>query len=214
MSCGWLDGRHFARHPRPGELPHDRRPRTRSPAHERPISGVTDQQLDAPTPCEDTSVGALLDHIDSLAQAFTAAAAKAPGHDGPPPKPEASRLEDDWRTRVPQRVIALAEAWKDQSAWSGTTRAGGLELPGEVAGVVALDELVLHGWDLARATSQPYDVDEEALDAVKGFVAQVAAGSEEERQGLFGPAVAVSDDAPHFDRVLGLAGRDPGWSPA
>ena len=33
------------------------------------------------------------------------------------------------------------------------------------------------------------------------------------RAGLFGPVVKVPDDAPAFDRVLGLAGRDPGWRP-
>ena len=36
----------------------------------------------------------------------------------------------------------------------GTTKAGGLELPGEVAGLVALDELVIHGWDVARSSGQ------------------------------------------------------------
>ncbi len=38
------------------------------------------------------------------------------------------------------------------------TKAGGVDLPGEVAGLVALDELVVHGWDVARATGQAYDV--------------------------------------------------------
>jgi hypothetical protein len=39
------------------------------------------------------------------------------------------------------------------------TEVGGNTLPGEVTGVVALDEVVLHGWDLARATGQDYRCD-------------------------------------------------------
>ena len=39
------------------------------------------------------------------------------------------------------------------------SRAGGVDFPGEVAGMVALTEVVVHGWDLARATGQPYGID-------------------------------------------------------
>jgi uncharacterized protein (TIGR03086 family) len=82
-----------------------------------------------------------------------------------------------------------------------------------VAGLVALDELVLHGWDVARASGQPYEVDPASLGAVHGFVAQFSGpGQEESRAGLFGPVVPVPDDAPLLDRVLGMAGRDPSWS--
>ncbi|HEV8298304.1 MAG TPA: TIGR03086 family metal-binding protein [Acidimicrobiales bacterium] len=94
------------------------------------------------------------------------------------------------------------------------TMAGGVELPGEVAGVVALDEVVIHGWDVARATGQPFHCEPDALEAVHGFVASFSApGQEAGRQGLFGPVVAVPDDADLLDRVIGLSGRDPAWSP-
>ena len=53
-----------------------------------------------------------------------------------------------------ERLDQLAEAWADPAAWEGLTEAGGLTMPAEVAGTVALDEVVLHGWDLARATGQ------------------------------------------------------------
>jgi hypothetical protein len=31
-------------------------------------------------------------------------------------------------------------------------------------------------------------------------------------EGLFGPAVAVAEDAPKLHRIIALSGRDPGWS--
>jgi len=33
------------------------------------------------------------------------------------------------------------------------------------------------------------------------------------RDGIFGPTITVPDDAPLLDRVVGLSGRDPAWSP-
>jgi hypothetical protein len=43
------------------------------------------------------------------------------------------------------------------------TQVGGVSLPGEVAARIALNELLLHGWDLARATDQPYQPDPAAI---------------------------------------------------
>jgi uncharacterized protein (TIGR03086 family) len=106
----------------------------------------------------------------------------------------------------------LAEAWRDPAAWTGETRAGGVTLPGAVAGAVAADELVVHGWDLARATGQEYEPDEVALRAAYGFLVAAAANSGP-GEGVFGPVVPVPDDAPLLDRVIGLSGRDPGWKP-
>ena len=94
------------------------------------------------------------------------------------------------------------------------TKAGGMEMPGDVIGVIALDEVVLHGWDLAVATGQPYDVPTDLLEPLVPFLSHVAEPEMEPmRAGLFGPVVAVPDDAPLFDRLLGLAGRDPNWAP-
>jgi uncharacterized protein (TIGR03086 family) len=95
------------------------------------------------------------------------------------------------------------------------TRAGGVDLPGEIAGLVALDELVLHGWDVAMASGQPYDVDAASLEATWGFVSQFSGpGHDDDRRGLFGPEIEIPADAPRFDRLLGMSGRDPGWSAA
>lgn len=178
------------------------------------ISALPDEGLERPTPCPAYTLGDLVDHVGGLTLAFTAAATKTFGDaSAQRPSGDASRLGDDWRTRIPRDLAALAEAWRDPAAWSGMTQAGGLELPGEVAGLVALDELVVHGWDVARASGQPYDCDRRSLEAVHGFVAQFSgSGQEAAREGLFGPVVEVPEDAPLLDRVIGLTGRDPAWS--
>jgi len=179
------------------------------------VAAVPADALDAPTPCPKYAVGDLLDHIGGLAIAFAAAARKDRGDiTAQAPSPDAARLEPAWREEIPRRLDALAEAWRNPDAWAGMTRVGGVDLPGEVAGIVALDELLVHGWDLARATGQPYECDGASLDAVHGFVQQLAAPEmAAQREGIFGPVVAVADDAPLLDRVIGLAGRDPQWRP-
>ena len=179
------------------------------------VRDVPEDRLGGPTPCPAYTLGDLLDHVDGLSMAFTAAAAKDIGSaGGQGPSGDAARLGDDWRERIPTRLAALAASWRDPDAWTGMTRAGGVDLPGEIAGIVALNELVVHGWDVARASGQDYDVDPVSLEAAHGFVAQFSGpGQEASRAGLFGPVVDVAADAPLLDRVIGMSGRDPGWSP-
>jgi uncharacterized protein (TIGR03086 family) len=178
------------------------------------VSGLRDDQLGDPTPCAGTAIGALLDHVDGLAVAFTASARKTELPDGSAgPSANASRLAPDWRSQVPGRLVELADAWRAPDAWTGMTKAGGQDLPGEVAGLVALDEVIVHGWDIAVASGQPYDCEPHLVEAALGFVQPTAAANPSGTPGLFGPAVPVSEEAPPLNRLLGLTGRDPSWRP-
>jgi uncharacterized protein (TIGR03086 family) len=177
-------------------------------------AAVRDDQLDAATPMPGTSVRELLHHLLGLTVAFRDAASKLdePTTSTPPGK-VTEPLPGDWRALLDAQLLDLAEAWRDDSAWQGMTKAGGADLPGEVGGLVALDEVLIHGWDLARATGQSY----EPTDAEAGAVLPIVTPDPEDPEGrdrgeLFGPVVTVPDDASSFDRVLGLAGRDPAWS--
>ncbi|MFH9232990.1 TIGR03086 family metal-binding protein [Streptomyces globisporus] len=176
------------------------------------LGPVDDGTLDGPTPCPDYAVRELLGHLTGLATAFRDAARKDLGP-STATSPDASLpvLDDDWREVLPRRLEEVAAAWRSPDAWTGMTRAGGIELPGEVAGAVALNELVIHGWDLARSTGQPYVAGEAELRSCEALLAPDE--GDPDRGGIFAPPVPVPDDAPLLERVIALSGRRPHWRP-
>ena len=178
----------------------------------RLAEAVTDEQLADPTPCPEYAVRNMLAHLTHLAGAFRDAGRKDLGvTTDTSPGSSLPELGPDWREELPKVLADMAEAWRDPAAWTGMTRAGGVDLPGEVAGLVATDELVIHGWDLARATGQPYTPDLAALESAHAFL-RAAAEEGDRGEGIFGPVVPVPVDAPLLDRALGLSGRDPRWT--
>ena len=183
----------------------------------RVLAGITDEQLTVPTPCPRYTVGDLLDHIGGLSLAFTAAATKTPLAAAGPDAPlgDAAHLDPAWRETIPAALDQLVAAWRDDAAWDGMTAAGPIEMPGEIAGLVALEEVVVHGWDLARATGQAYEIDDATLELVRGLVGDFAPADDVVNDGTlaFGPKVPVPAAAPLLDQVVALTGRDPAWSP-
>jgi len=181
----------------------------------RVVAAIADDQLSDPTPCTGTSVADLLDHVTGFTLAFTAAARKEELPGGAAPSADGSRLEDGWRETIATGLAGLAEAWRDPAAHDGMTMAGPVEMPAELAMLVGLDEVMVHGWDLAVATGQAYDADpasaEACLEFVRGF--EPPPGGAADAGGLFGPPVPVPDDAAVLDRLIGATGRDPGWTP-
>ncbi|MFH8796252.1 TIGR03086 family metal-binding protein [Streptomyces sp. NPDC017941] len=195
----------------PDDLP-DFGPQTRLVA--RLAGAVPDALLEDPTPCPDYAVRHLLGHIVALTAAFADAGRKrlGPTTDTGP----SSTLPDvgpDWREQLPRALDELAEVWRDPAAWTGATRAGGVDLTGDIAGVVALNELVVHGWDLARSTGQEYAPDAASLAVSHALVSATATESPSERGTLFGPPVPVREEAPLLERLVALSGRDPSWRP-
>lgn len=173
---------------------------------------VTDAQLGGPTPCPDFAVRDLLAHISGLTVAFCSAARKefGPNTDTAPGTGPSPELAADWRTALPRRLEELIAAWHSPAAWEGDTRAGGFTFPATVAGRIALNELVVHGWDLARSTGQRYAPDPASLGVSYALLAPADSPA---REPAFGPAVEVPQDAPFLDRVIGLSGRSPEWKP-
>jgi uncharacterized protein (TIGR03086 family) len=179
------------------------------------IEDVPDNALGEPTPCSEYCVGDLLDHIAGLTVAFGGAARKAEGESANMgPRGDASNLDADWRDSIPQRLEGLAQAWVIPSAWEGLTRVGGQDLPGEIAGIILFGELVVHGWDLARGLDASFKPDPGGMPSLFAVVKETFGPEQDAARGAaFGAAVPVSTDAPEFDQILGLLGRDPTWLP-
>ncbi|ARF55829.1 TIGR03086 family metal-binding protein [Streptomyces gilvosporeus] len=173
-----------------------------------------EEQLDAPTPCGEYAVRHLLGHLVGLTGAFRDAARK---HLGPttstPPTETRPEVTAGWREDLARNLEEMAAAWGEPTAWTGETQAGGVTLPGAIAGRIALNELVLHGWDLARATGQDYAPDPETLGASYDLLASWVEESGGAPGSIFAPPVHVADDASQLDRVVALSGRRPDWTP-
>lgn len=187
--------------------------------------GVADDVLQAPTPCGDYTVADVLAHVMGLTIAFRDAAAKAgtPAQDAAPGRVP---LEEGWRDQLPGQLLDMAAAWRVPQAWEGLTKVGGGTMPATIAGQAGLSELVIHGWDLARGTGQPYRIDQASAQAAADFLSLAPAGAQGSQgtqgsqrprpspRGPFGPAVDVPAGASALDRAVGLSGRDPRWSSA
>lgn len=81
---------------------------------------------------------------------------------------------------------------------------------------VASADLVIHRWDLARATGQDDAIDPEELERMWPAFQQIpdvmrVPGAFGPGITVFGPVVEVPADASLQDRALGLVGRDPHW---
>ena len=173
-------------------------------------AGVADDMLQAPTPCGDYTVADLLAHAMGLTIAFRDAADKkdSPAQDAEPGR---VALDPGWREVLPGRLLAMATAWHSPQAWEGLTKVGGGTMPATIAGQAGLNELVIHGWDLARGTGQPYRADEASARAAVEFLTLASAAAEPGQRGPFGPAVEVPPSASMLDRAVALSGRDPRW---
>jgi uncharacterized protein (TIGR03086 family) len=152
-------------------------------------------KLDAKTPCDDWDVRTLLDHMLETQRYFLGSAR---GEDASPPsRTPPATLSDD-------PVADLDAVRRDMLATYGER--GTIEQTGPALGV-AFTDLLVHSWDLARATGQ----DETMPDGLAAAAYESVHGkfTAEQRKGLFKPEVSIGDDASPQDRLLAYTGRDP-----
>lgn len=172
---------------------------------------VTEDQRDLPTPCEDFDVTDLTAHIVGWLENFAAGFADP---DGACPMGDVSGVQVS-REEAQQRIIAAAQRF-DQALQDGAAdrplSIQGQGMPGEMALSMILAEYLLHGWDLAVATGQDWNLSEDAVRSAHEFLREMVTPEYRGPGGMFGPEVPVHDDAPGWDRLLGFSGRNPRWT--
>ena len=157
------------------------------------VAGARD--LEAATPCTEWRVRDLLNHMLDT-QRYFAGAARGEKASLPAPSPP-SLLTDDPSADFARATAEVTDAYAQD---------GVVERTGPALGI-AFSDLLLHGWDLARATDQdatmPDGLAHAAYDVIHGRF------TDEQRKGVFGPEIAVGDDATPQERLLAYTGRDP-----
>ena len=173
------------------------------------VKGVSAGHLAASTPCSEWDVQALLNHIvGTLWLTDGLFADRPPRHGmGPGQLPDTDLLDGDPGAAYAEAAAAAlaSVAAGDALARPHHTPLG--EMPGPaLAGFTTLDVFV-HGWDVARATSQDPLLDAELASHVLAFAQQAL--PPENRPPVIGPPIAITADAPVLDRLVAYLGRHP-----
>jgi uncharacterized protein (TIGR03086 family) len=176
----------------------------------RVVSGVPEGRLDAPTPCHDWDLRTLLNHLIL----WTSYSAERRAHGESVAEELMSKdftADPGFREDYARQIDRAVKAWQDPKAWEGELGVMGDATQKADVGAMLVMEMVLHGWDVARATGQDYILNEATAKAVRDIV-EAQAELFRKYQG-FADAVEAPDNATAFDRALSLSGRDPNWQP-
>ena len=165
------------------------------------VADITDDQYGLPTPCTEWTVRNVLNHLVT-GNLMTVAVVGGKSH----PDRTVDRLGPDpkatFATSLTEARAALAEPGLMER--TVTTPMG--EAPGSVFTDMRIAELIVHAWDLAKATGQSTDVDPE-LVAVVHQTWQNRLGDRPRSLTPFDDPQPVPDDATAADRLAAYLGR-------
>jgi uncharacterized protein (TIGR03086 family) len=171
--------------------------RTLADAFEAKVAAVPPDRWDDQSPCDEWTARQLVGHVIDV--------------HGMMLKPLGRTLGDapDDPLAAFQAARADVEEVLDDPALAGTEydgQFGTTKVENTIDQFMAFD-LVVHGWDLARATGH----DETIAPAEVDRTWEMAQGMGENmrKYGVTGPEVDVPDGASKQDRLLGLLGREP-----
>lgn len=166
------------------------------------MNGLTPDDRERPTPCDQWNVHELIEHMCEGGQMI------AGGLRGQAPPEEPPDLLADGPVAGWNETAAALDAVATPEILAATHDMPFGEVPGEIALSIITADLLVHAWDLARATDQDLVVDDGlATWALQTWQAVVPA---EGRTGDgFATVVPVADGASALDHLVGYTGRQP-----
>jgi uncharacterized protein (TIGR03086 family) len=165
------------------------------------VQGIKPDQLENQTPCSGWNVQALMNHMISTMRFFEARATGAERSS----EPAGTASSEDAAGQLAAWIRATAAAWHEPGALERKIQAPWGEAPAEFLATMTASEMLMHGWDLARATGQAYGPKPELVEEV---LAGISITLTPERRGTsFGPERAAPKDAPAIDRLAAFMGR-------
>ena len=169
------------------------------PVAQRIIDGIQPEQLTAPTPCTEWDVRAVLDHTVGLLGSAAQPAGSSPG--GPDAGDSASAFAAAAR--------AAGAAFRAPGALERSFPMPWGETTGETLATLLFMDLVIHSWDLAKATDQSAALDPDLCEAALSLGRSMMREEYRTPEAGFGPELPVPPDAPACDRLAGFFGRQP-----
>ncbi len=162
------------------------------------IAEVPDGAWDDPTPCAEWTVRDLVGHVVDVQGMFLAFVGEEIGE-----LPDVSvDAVGAWAAASAAMQAALDDPARADAGFDGYF--GPTTLAASVDRFVSFD-LVVHGWDLARAVGGDERIDPAEVARLLGEIP--AFGPALQSSGAAGPPVEVADDADDQTRMLALLGR-------
>ena len=172
------------------------------------LAALGPADLDRPTPCASWTVRDVVNHILGGAGFFAelAETGMVAGGDEDP-----DFTAGDFNGTFRSQASRLVAAFNAPGAMDKMMKMPIGELPGSVCVWIAAGDIFTHGWDLAKATGQPTDLEPDLAAALLAGIMPLLPDSMRgpEGQAPFGPRVEVSESAPPADRLAAFEGRQP-----
>lgn len=171
------------------------------------LAAVKPDQFGDPTPCPEFTVHDMLSHLVGVLN--RAAHVGNGGNAQDVPSTVDGVPDDGWPAAFAAASERVAAAWADDAKLDEPRQVPWGTVPGRGAVAGYTQEILTHGWDLAKATGQPTEGDPELAEYVLANAQRFVPADRRGGPVPFGPVVDAPDGAGPYARLAAWLGRQP-----